>query len=205
MRVEYPQAYRFILQEDLILLPQDRLAVSDITPEDKEAQLPISPDVVSLGEFTDNQTPKVSEQQTTANPAAVQTIKQTENTGFKYLGSNQKQFLILVNYANEEYIAAGHLTALESILARKGLTLKDVAIQNLNSIAPVKLSDLVSHYNPTRLLIMGEDALPQGIGNLPLNKPVQGKKIHVLYSFSFDEMMSSNDNKKAFWEQMKSL
>jgi DNA polymerase III psi subunit len=45
----------------------------------------------------------------------------------------------------------------------------------------------------------------QGIGNLPLNQPVQGKKTHVLYSFSFDEMMSSNDNKKAFWEQMKTL
>jgi hypothetical protein len=27
----------------------------------------------------------------------------------------------------------------------------------------------------------------------------------ALYSFSFDEMMSSNDNKKAFWEQMKTL
>jgi hypothetical protein len=27
----------------------------------------------------------------------------------------------------------------------------------------------------------------------------------VLYSFSFDGMMSSNENKKAFWDQMKTL
>jgi hypothetical protein len=34
---------------------------------------------------------------------------------------------------------------------------------------------------------------------------VQLNGCNTLFTFSFDEMMNSNDNKKAFWEQMKQL
>jgi hypothetical protein len=46
-------------------------------------------------------------------------------------------------------------------------------------------------------------ALPAGIAVPGLNSPRQLAKASVLYSFSFNEMMDSPDNKKAFWEQMK--
>lgn len=206
MRVENPQAYRFIMQDDIYLLQQDKLTealtstestVEVTTPED------VQPVVTGA---TAESTPQVTEQKPElVAPAVSEPVQETPKPAFNYLGSNQKQFLILVNYADEEHIAAGHRAALESILRRKELTIADVAILNVNQFTPVKLAALVGFFNPTRLVIMGKEALPEGIGNLPLNKPVQGKKIHVLYSFSFNEMMSSNDNKKAFWEQMKTL
>ncbi|MBL4676100.1 MAG: hypothetical protein JKY70_07860 [Mucilaginibacter sp.] len=203
MRVENPQAYRFIMQDDIFLLKQDKLVdtlTATATPVE-EPSPEVSQPVVEVA-------PVQPTQQTSApepKPVVSQPVHETQESTFNYLGSNQKQFLILVNYAGEEYIATNHRVALESILGRKDLTIADVAILNVNKLFPIKLAALVGYFNPTRLVIMGKDALPEGIGNLPLNKPVQGKKIHVLYSFSFDEMMSSNDNKKAFWEQMKTL
>jgi hypothetical protein len=52
---------------------------------------------------------------------------------------------------------------------------------------------------------MGSNALPQGIASISLNRVQSLGNSMVLYTFSFDEMMDSNENKKAFWEQMKAL
>ncbi|RFZ91898.1 hypothetical protein D0C36_10640 [Mucilaginibacter conchicola] len=203
MRVENPQAYRFIMQDDIYLLQQDKLSVAPETVADITTPEPVQP---VAAENPVQSAPQVMAQKTEpVAPIIAQPVQETPKPAFNYMGDNQKQFLILVNYANEEYMNAGHRAALESILGRKELSIADVAILNVNKLTPIKLATLVAFFDPTRLVIMGKDALPEGIGNLPLNKPVQGKKIHVLYSFSFDDMMSSNDNKKAFWEQMKTL
>jgi hypothetical protein len=63
--------------------------------------------------------------------------------------------LILVNYPNEEFIAAAHLAALENILKRKELALDDVAIYNVNKYAPVTIAKLKDIFKPEKLLILG--------------------------------------------------
>lgn len=204
MKVEHPQAYQFIMQEELYLLPEDQLsaasnpavptdddAVSDVT---SAISAPIQPEA-GLQDEAESATPMVIDQP----------VQETPKPPFNYWGENKKQFLILVNYSGAEHIPDEHRVALESILSRKGLGKEDVALLNVNTTGPVQLSALTAYFNPTRLVIMGNNAMPLSIGNLPLNKTVQGKKIHVLYSFSFADMMSSNENKKAFWEQMKTL
>jgi len=213
MKVDNPQAFRFIMQDEIYLLNKDKgvnispPAIAPVVTE-KQEQTTIA------AEFTEQPaqiTPPVKEQLVTApDPVAIipktpEPIIQTVEAEFNYLGKNNKNFLVLVNYATEKHIAEAHLAALQNILKRKELSLDDVAILNVNKYAPVKLTALAAYFAPTRLVIMGKNALPEGIGNLPLNQPLQGKKTHVLYSFSFDEMMSSNDNKKTFWEHMKTL
>jgi DNA polymerase III psi subunit len=202
MKVDNPQAFRFIMQDEIYLLDKDKGVkntppANDIPVDETQPVVELSPPVIEQ---------PVPEQITvTPEPQTPNLIVKTPETTFNYLGKNNKNFLVLVNYANEEYIAAAHLIALESILKRKDLNIDDVAILNVHKYAPLKLAILSEYFKPTRLVIMGKDSLPEGIGNLPLNQPLQGKKTHVLYSFSFDEMMSSNDNKKTFWEQMKTL
>jgi hypothetical protein len=206
MKVDNPEAFRFIMQEEIYLLNKDKLtltapaAATLANANEPETALP-PPEV----------TPTVSKQVTaeqepvSTTPVRPAPVIKTLVDEFNYLGKNNKNFLVLVNYADQEHIAPGHLTALENILKRKDLHMDDVAILNVYKHSPLKLTQLAAYFAPTRLVIMGKDALPEGIGNLPLNQPLQGKKTHVLYSFSFDEMMSSNDNKKIFWEHMKTL
>lgn len=210
MKVDNPQAFRFIMQDEIYLLDKDKvvnipLAVTAPAVTEKPKPAIVSAEVI---EQPAHIAPIVKEQlvsQPEAAPQIPAPVIQTVEAEFNYLGKNNKNFLVLVNYAAEKHITETHLAALQNILKRKDLDLDDVAILNVNKYAPVKLAALAAYFAPTRLVIMGKDALPDGIGNLPLNQPLQGKKTHVLYSFSFDEMMSSNDNKKIFWEHMKTL
>jgi hypothetical protein len=210
MKVDNPQAFRFIMQDEIYLLPEDKVAKPAALPVAEEQVLVQAPPIVAeqpvaVSEPIIAETPVEQPTPVIATPQITKPVVETAKAGFNYLGSNNKNFLILVNYTREEHIAEDHLAALQSILKRKELSLDDVAILNINKYAQVKLADLAAYFSPTRLVIMGGNSLPAGIGNLPLNQPLQGKKTHVLYSFSFDEMMSSNDNKKTFWEHMKTL
>jgi len=130
---------------------------------------------------------------------------ETPLPGFKYLGLNKKNFLVIVHYAAHEFIDDAHLTALQNILKRKELDLDDVAILNLANHADFTYQQVTTYFKPERLLLMGEKALPKNTNTLPLNQPQALGSSQALYSFSFDEMMSSNDNKKVFWDQMKNL
>lgn len=129
----------------------------------------------------------------------------TQAVNFNYLGQNLKNFLILVHYPELEFIAETHLTALENILKRKDLAINDVAILNIATYNTVKFDELIAFFKPAKLLLLGKNAQPQGIAPLTLNSPQVLDGRTTLYSFGFDEMMDSTDNKKAFWEQMKSL
>lgn len=165
MRVENPAALRFIIDEDLYLLNNDKHAPT----------IPASP------------------------------LVETPTAEFKYMGDNKKSFLIIVHYADKEFIDDAHLIALENILKRKELYLDDVAILNIARHNHIPYEEIITYFKPGKLLLMGEKTLPQTISNLVLNQPKQLADCLALYSFSFDEMMTSNENKRVFWEQMKTL
>ncbi|MDO3625593.1 hypothetical protein [Mucilaginibacter sp. BT774] len=173
MKVEDSQALRFILQDEIYLLNEDKLNYA-----------------------------KPDNQQTPASQPQPETI--TLKPIFNYLGANKKHFLVLTNYPNNDFIADDHLAALESVLGRKNHGREDVAILNAaknNS----EYSELLSHFKPQTILILGEQAIPSGIDQPKFNQVEKRDGINLLYTFAFDTMMSNVDNKKAFWEQVKSL
>src|SRR4051812_23251682 len=92
MKIETPAALRFIMQEDIYLLPADKTE-------------PVS--------------------------KPTEAIAKTSKIDFNYLGKNNKKFLVVAHYTDQEHIADAHLTALENILKRKDHSLDDVAIFNL--------------------------------------------------------------------------
>jgi hypothetical protein len=166
VKVEDPNALRFILQDDIYLLEEDRHNYNNI-PKPQ---------------------PKI----------------ETPQVNFNYLGANKKNFLILANYPEHEFIADDHLKALESVLSRKGHSLEDVAIFNIaKTTAEYEL--LTNYFKPQTLLILGQQSIPGGMVQPQFNLRENLDGLIVLYTFSFDAMMASTDNKKAFWEQMKTL
>jgi hypothetical protein len=140
---------------------------------------------------------------------AAQTIPAEQATAagvvFDYPVTGKRDFVILVHYPEHEVMAEAHLTALENILKRRGLNVTDVSIVNTARHPMVDFEKLVDFFNPQKILLMGLNAMPPGIMPLTLNQPLIQEDYTLLYSFSFHEMMDSNDNKKAFWEQMKVL
>lgn len=178
MRIENPAALRFIIDDDIYLLDKDKPTMA----------IPAQP--------------------ATAIPSLATTLPppvETPVTNFKYMGGNKKNFLIIVHYTDNEFIDITHLTALENILKRKELHIDDVAILNIHNHDSVSISEIATHFTPQKLLLMGKNAMPQNMQVMTLNQITNQDNYLVLYSFSFDEMMSSNENKKAFWDQMKAL
>jgi len=123
---------------------------------------------------------------------------------FNYLGSNKKHFLVLTHYSNSDFIADDHLAALEAVLGRKNHNRDDVAILNV-ARNNTEFNELLSYFKPQTILILGQQAIPSGINPPKFNQVEKRDGIALLYTFAFDAMMNNVDNKKAFWEQVKSL
>ena len=136
-----------------------------------------------------------------APPPVIETPKPV----FNYLGSNKKNFLVLVGYPDHDFIKDEHLAALESVLGRKEHTRTDVAILNIAKHERADDKQIWAHFEPKTIVILGKNGLPEGIGELRFNVIENRDNTQVLYTFSFDEMMTNVDNKKAFWEQIKNL
>ncbi len=166
MKIENPAAFRFIMQEDIYLLPADK----------------------------------------TEQPVAIeQPVLTTKIADINYLGEYKKGFLIVAHYNNEEYMAAGHMTALESILKRKEYNMDDVAIFNRFTYPDVDFEQMQTYFKPQKLLLLGKSALPANSPALTFNQPQKINGYPALYTFSFDEMMDNIPSKKAFWDQVKNL
>jgi hypothetical protein len=203
VRAENPAALRFILQDDIYLLKDDKAVVkpaivepvAEAVPEPViipkiEPVIAASPQVVTI--------PKIE-------PVAAPIVQETQATQFNYLGGNKKAFLVITYYPDHDFIVDAHLTALQSILKRKDHELDDIAIFNLAKNDKPTLKELLSYFKPKKLLILGKSALPEKLETLPLNEIKQAREYSVLYSFSFGDMMESTEYKKAFWDQMKNL
>lgn len=124
---------------------------------------------------------------------------------FNYTGGYHKKFLVLVHYPGHEAMEPAHLSALESTLKRKELSLDDIALLNFSQYANHNFDQLITFFSPQKILVLGKNALPQGLTAPPLNQLIKLDKCDTLYSFAFNEMMGNKDNTKAFWEQMKAL
>ncbi len=173
MKVESGQALRFILQDEIYLLNEDKLNYAN--PDNQQAPAPqLQPKTV------------------------------TPNPVFNYLGANKKHFLVLTYYTGHDFIADDHLAALESVLGRKDHSREDVAILNVAKNSS-EYSELLAHFKPQTILILGQQATPAGIDQPEFNQVEKRDGVTLLYTFAFDAMMSNVDNKKAFWEQVKSL
>lgn len=175
MDIENPVALHFIMQDDLFFLDEDRKACAN-------AEIAVSEPVKAV--------------------PPLEPVLERKAVEFSFMGK-KGGMLILVHYPALEFIHDAHLTALENILKRKDIAIGDVAILNMAKHSGADFEELINYFSAKKILLLGKQALPAGIASLELNAPKQLTNSIALYSFSFDEMMDSPENKKSFWEQMK--
>jgi hypothetical protein len=180
LKVEDPIALRFILPDELYLLNQDK---------DFYSTRPDSPYNYGDKDLNDKPLPEIK----------------TPQANFNYLGTNKKNFLILVSYPEHGFMPDSHLTALESVLSRKGHSRDDVAILDIAKHAAADYDQISAYFKPQTLVLLGKDSIPTGMEQPRFNLPENRGELNLLYTFSFDEMMANNGNKKAFWDQIKTL
>jgi hypothetical protein len=135
-------------------------------------------------------------------PEAV-VVKETPAPSFKYFGAYKKQYLVLTHYSDAEFMADAHLTALHNTIKRLDYEPGDIAVFNLATYPDAQFQQITDFFNPQKLLILGKGALPHGISAPVQNTPQPVSGISTLFTYGFDEMMDSQENKKAFWEAIK--
>ncbi len=187
MNIDNPAALHFIMQDDIFLLKREK----DLYERAREvavAEVVAAPVVVA----------------TEASVTAVsEPVKQTPP--IKYRGNNKNGYVVLVHYPGIEWMHDAHLSALENTLKRKGIEPADVAIINMAVNDGITYEDFTTQMKPLKLLLMGKEALPAGIAAVKFNQLHPLPNCTALFTFSFGEMMDSNENKKIFWEQMRAL
>lgn len=187
MIVENPAALNYLFDEEVFLLASEKDTLT--APQQVIEPAPVQPEAPVA-------TPAVSE------PVEVEITKPFEP---KFLGKNAKRFLITTYYPQHDHIHPDHLTALSAVLKRLQFEADDVAIINLYNHANAGYEKLAAFFSPAKLLILGEKAIPAGSDVKAINK-IEPKDSHaMLYTFSFDEMMTDVDKKRQFWEQIKNL
>ena len=179
MKLDTPlNQLQYFLPDDLFLLRADREAYCNPTAQPPEPPAPIEIPAI---------------------------IDETPVITFKYLGGNQKNFLVLTHYTAVEFIAEAHLNALTSTVTRINYSLQDLAIVNLAHTQEANWEQLSQFFNPQKLLILGSKALPANLPALVLNETDQADNCQALYTFAFEEMMGNKENTKAFWNQIKTF
>ena len=183
MNIENPRAFSFIMQDDIYLLDADKQLYAS-SAQQAAATVAAEPEAVYVAPLP---------------------VKETQPLNFNYLGGNKKNFCVLVHYPEHDFMHEKHLAALEATIGRLGFTREDVAIFNRAQYPDAVFELISAFFKPQKLLILGSSSLPVDIGSIALNTQKIINNHPTLFTFSFDEMMDSVENKKAFWEQIKLL
>lgn len=193
-------ALRFLLQDDIYLLQADKAQLHNPTLVTTEAPL-------AKAATTVTEQPAEPEATVTVVPEATPSVAEhtTLTPAFEYRGGNQKHFLVIGHYPQEQWMADAHLKALESTLSRINFTADDVALLNLATCRDTDFKQITDYFKPGKLLILGALARPANLPDLPLNAVQTINGCIALYTYSFDEMMGHKENTKAFWNQIKTF
>ena len=224
MMIDNPASLQFFMTEDLFLLKQDMDAIGNALPQSAAAVAETGPAVIETTIVAEPEAkPIVAETLVAAAPELVPAapeptlpvaeapkvtampIVEAPKPAFSHLGKNQKNFLIVFHSNGAGKFDDKHFAALTSSLARKELSLDDVAILDLYAYEDTSIADIAAHFKPARVMLLGSRCLLPGWNRLKLNVIAKGNAYTALYTYSFDEMMGDKDKVKAFWEQMKAL
>lgn len=122
------------------------------------------------------------------------------------LGNNQKQVLILVNYADSQVISDPELSFLLTILNACKLTLNDVVIVNFATDEKITYQKLVQEFKPKVVLLFG---VKQASISMPVLFPdfqVQSfMDIRFLSSPPLQSLQQDDTIKRKLWTGLKQL
>lgn len=124
-------------------------------------------------------------------------------TDLAYLGENNKYFLILVDDKSHKELNPTHREMLLKTMSAKGYELRDLAILNLNRYPGVQFSQLREFFACTRLALFGINPQQLGLASLNANLPGNIDNVKILATYSWEELSTDDQKKRAFWAAMK--
>lgn len=132
--------------------------------------------------------------------------KPLQRAAFSYLGSNNKNILYLVENGREAYFSPEAHEAFSKTVFALGLSIDDISVLNLSSMREeTSFEDLFSFFKPSKVIFAGPKPQKIGLEDIALNNSTQIKQVKMLYTYSFEEMLSDVHKKKIFWQAVKAL
>ena len=124
---------------------------------------------------------------------------------YQFLGGNKKQILYIVDNQAHDYFSTGALDAFSRTINALGLSIEDIAVFNVGKHSPTYFDQICTYFNPQKVILAGASPTQLALNNLSLNDPITLNNVKVLYTFSFEEMLTDTERKKTFWQQVKTL
>ncbi|MGZ8556911.1 MAG: hypothetical protein ACXWWC_01190 [Chitinophagaceae bacterium] len=134
------------------------------------------------------------------------TSSSTFDTGWKYLGNNQKNILIVVNYENVLHLPDEELTFLTNMLTACKLNLGDVAIVNKNNYKETAYKDFRDEFKSKIIFLFG---IEPSVFGLPVSFPffqVQSLAgCTFLYTPSLEENRNDSLLRSKLWVSLRNI
>jgi len=142
-------------------------------------------------------------------PAVAEITTETESikqSNWKYLGSNQKNILIIVNYDNAVHLPDEELNFLTTMLAACKLSLGDVAIVNKYNYKETSYKDFLAEFKSKVVFLFGVEPF---VFKLPVSFPyfqVQTvASCTFLYTPALEEQRKDALLKSKLWVSLRSI
>jgi len=130
----------------------------------------------------------------------------TIETGWKFLGNNQKNVLIVVNYNSAVHLPDEELNFLTNLLAACKLNLGDVAIVNRNNYKETGYKVFLSHFKSRIVFLFGVEPTVFG---LPVSFPIfQVQSVAgctFLYTPALEEQSNDTLLKSKLWVSLRNI
>lgn len=165
-------------------------------------------DLYDLGDADQSDTSPIFPREVISSPAVTEPLPESKKeepsaAGFSYLGENNRYFLIIVDDKNHADLNAAHKQMLMKIMGAKKLELRDLAILNLAKYPDCNFGQLKEFFSCSKLTLFGIDPTRIGLPGMAANQPDKHMDVKVLATFGLEEMSSSTDKKREFWNVMK--
>ena len=133
------------------------------------------------------------------------TTTPSESKPVKYLGTNQKNILVIVSHQNIPFLPDRELSFLSNILAACKLGIADIGIINSINVNQGDLQDII-HSEAKTVLLFGAEPLTIG---LPINFPPfqlqQFNKRMYLHAPDLSQIENDKGLKSKLWNSLKAL
>ena len=121
--------------------------------------------------------------------------------GIHYLGKNQKNICLLVNYPNDVYLPDDQLNFLTNILKACRLKMGDVAIVNHHK-APISFEALQQELSCSYLLVFGVAPAAIGLKENPLFSKHIVNSCYIVLSPAAEQLNNNNPESKLLKSQL---
>jgi len=124
---------------------------------------------------------------------------------FKYLGSNKRKILILVNDEEHEVSDEQGRELLRKIVKSVNLTSVDFALLNYAAHKAVGFSELAAHFDPVIAFVFGVRPQELGLRDHPEHVVVSEGAVKLIFSAELRKLETDQQAKKILWGSLRQL